>query len=171
MNAIIIYGTKHGSTKKCAEMLSERLTGKVDLCNIKEDKSPNLSQYDKVILGGAVYAGTIPKELREFCTKNLNALKEKKLGLYICCMNDKEVEKQLNSVFPQELLSSAVVKKGLGGEFKFKEMNFFERLITKVVSKSLSKEDPSLAIDMTKDLSMLSEENIDEMARLMNKAG
>jgi menaquinone-dependent protoporphyrinogen oxidase len=171
MNTIIIYATKHGASKKCAELLAGRLTGKVDLCNIKEGNSPELSQYDNVIIGGSIYAGTIPKELSEFCTKNLTALKEKKLGLYICCMNGKEAEKQLNNVFPQELLKAAVVKKSLGGEFKFKEMNFFERLITKMVSKSLAKEDPSLAIDMSKDLSMLSEENINELAKLMNKAG
>lgn len=169
MNTLIIYATKHGSTKRCAELLSSKLTGKVDLCNIKEDKVPELTAYDKVIIGGAVYAGSIAKELSGFCTKNLHILKEKKLGLYICCMNKKETDKQLNTAFPQELLNCAIVKKSLGGEFRLKEMNFFERLITKMVSKTLAKENPSLNIDTKKDLSMLSIESMDELVKLMNK--
>jgi menaquinone-dependent protoporphyrinogen oxidase len=170
MNTLIIYATKHGSSKKCAEMLLDKLIGKVDLYNVKDGKDPDLSLYDKVIIGGSIYAGAVAKELTEFCRKNLDVLKEKKLGLYICCMNDKEAEKQINNVFPQELLNCSIVKKSFGGEFKFKEMNFFEKLIAKVVSKSLAKEDPSATIDTKKDIYMLSEESINEFANTMNKA-
>lgn len=168
MNTLIIYATKHGSAKKCAEILSGKLNGKVDLCNIKEGVVPELAQYEKIVIGGAIYAGTVQRELSEFCTKNQETLREKKLGFYICCMNAKEAEKQLNNVFPAELLKSASAKKSFGGEFKFKEMNFFEKLITKMVSKSLAKDDPSLQVDTKKDISMLSEENINSFAELMN---
>lgn len=170
MNTLIVYATKHGSSKKCAELLSGKLPGKVDLCSVKGGKVPELTGYDKIIVGGAIYAGMVNKELSEFCTKNIDLLKSKKLGLYICCMNAKEADKQLNSAYPKELLNCAIAKKSLGGEFKFKEMNFFEKLITKMVSKALSKEDPSLSIDMKKDLSMISETNIIEFAKLMNEA-
>lgn len=169
MNTLIVYATKHGSSKKCAQMLLEKLTGKVDLYNIKDGNIPELSQYDKVIIGGSIYAGRVAKELNEFCKKNLDILKEKKLGLYICCMNHKEGDKQLSNVFPEDLVRASIVNKSFGGEFKFKEMNFFEKLITKVVSKSLAKEDPSAAMDITKDIYMLSEENINEFANTMNK--
>lgn len=171
MNTLILYVSKHGAAKKCAEILSEKLTGKVDLCNIKTDRIPDLSQYDKVIVGSCIYAGRAHKEVNEFCTKNMDVLKGKRLGLYICCMNKKAAEMQLNGAFPEELLKCATVKESLGGEFKFKEMNFVEKLITKMVSKTLSKDDPSIVIDMKKGLSMLSEEKINKFSSLMNNIG
>lgn len=123
-----------------------------------------------MIIGGSIYAGTIRKEVKEFCSANVNELSGKKLGLFISCMNAKEAEKQLNMNFSKELFDHAIAKENLGGEFKFKEMNFFEKLVTRMVSKMLAKDDPSLVIDMKKDLSMLSAENIGRLAQLMNKS-
>lgn len=170
MNTLIVYSTKHGSAKKCAEILAKKFTGKVDLCNLKCDSIPNLTEYDKVIVGGSIYAGTLTKDSKDFCTKNLDELKGKQLGFYICCMNKKEAGKQINNAFPKELLDLAWAKESFGGEFKFSEMNLMEKLITKVVSKALAKEDASLTIDTKKDLSLLSEETINKFSQLMNKA-
>jgi len=98
MNTLIVYTTKHGSSKECAEALSKGLKDKIDLCNLKENMTPDLSQYETVIIGGSIYAGRVQKELSDFCSKNINKLKEKKIGLYICCMNNKEAEKQLKKI-------------------------------------------------------------------------
>ena len=57
--------------------------------------------------------------------------------------------------------------KFLGGEFRFKRMNFVERLMVKMVTKG-DKNLPS--IDMSKDLSAISEEKILKLARIMNQA-
>lgn len=171
MKTLIIYATKHGSTKKYAEILLEKLTGRVDLYNVKDKKSPELSQYDNVIIGGSIYMGRVQKELSEFTAKHLNILKDKRVGLYICCMNKSEAEKQLNSAFPQELLKCAIAKGSFGGEFNFKKMNFLERFLIKIVSKSLSKEkteEASLSLNTEKDVLLLSEESINVFAQLMN---
>lgn len=157
MNTLIAYSTKYGCTEKCATILSEKLTGKVDLCNLKVAKVVDLSQYDKVIIGGSIYIGKIQREVSEFCLKNLNELKEKKIGLFICCMRDGDIaETELNNSFPQQLLSHAVAREYFGGEFIFKKMNPIERFIVKRVSK------------IDKDMSNISEENINRFAQLMN---
>jgi hypothetical protein len=83
-------------------------------------------------------------------------------------MIEKDADKQLTTVFPKELLDSSIVKKNFGGEFK--EMSFWEKLMCKMVAKMLAKEDPDLVFDMKEDLSKLSMENIDEMAKIMNTA-
>lgn len=171
MNTLIIYASKHGTAEKCAAKLSEKLTGKVELHNIKGSMIEDFTQYDKVIIGGSMYAGKIQKEISEFCSKNLSMLKDKKIGLFICCMVKNSTESQINSSFPQELLNSTVVKESFGGEFRFKEMSLMEKAITKVVSKMLAKTDDRLGkLDMKKDISMISEENIDKFAQLMNNA-
>ncbi|HCW05419.1 MAG TPA: flavodoxin [Clostridium sp.] len=170
MSTLVVYASKHGTAKHCAEILSSKLVGQVNLLNVREEKVPELSQYSKIIIGGSIYAGRIQKEILEFCNKHIKELNSKKLGLYICCMIEKDADKQLTTVFPKELLDSSIVKKNFGGEFKFKEMSFWEKLMCKMVAKMLAKEDPDLVFDMKEDLSKLSMENIDEMAKIMNTA-
>lgn len=168
MNMLIVYATKYGCTEKCAVILSEKLTGKVDLCNLKMVKNIDLSKYDKVIIGGSIYIGKIQKEVSEFCAKNLDILKEKKIGLFICCMrNGKIAETQLNSSFPKELLSNAVARESFGGEFIFKKMNFMERFIVKMVTK---RDKSFTVLDTSKDMSTISEVSINRFAQLMNNA-
>jgi|Deesub1362A_J573_1020465.scaffolds.fasta_scaffold06256_5 menaquinone-dependent protoporphyrinogen oxidase len=157
MNTLIVYATNYGCTEKCATILSEKLTGKVDLCNLKVVNAVDLSKYDKVIIGGSIYMSKIQKEVREFCSKNLNVLKDKKIGLFICCMRDGNIaETQLNKSFPQELLANAVAGEYFGGEFIFRKMNFLDKLIVKKVTK------------IDKDMSNILEENINRFAQLMN---
>lgn len=171
MSTLIVYATKHGSSKGCAVKLSEKLFGKVDLINLKESGISNLEAYDKVVIGGSIYAGRIQKEISDFCLNDLSILKQKKIGLFICCMIKNSEEAQINNSFPEDLIANAVVKESFGGEFKFKDMSFAEKIITKMVSKALSKKDDSMGIsDMKNDISTISEEKINEFALLMNNA-
>ena len=165
MNTLIAYATKYGCTEKCAAILSEKLTGKVDLCNLKERKAIDLSQYDKVVIGGSIYAGKVRKEVSEFCSENHNLLKNKKLGLFICGMLEDQAETELNNSFSQELLTNAVAKNFFGGEFQFKKMKFMEKFIVKMVSKA-DKNRP--VIDTGKDISTVSEQTISRFANTMN---
>ncbi len=159
MKTLIIYATKYGCTEKCASALSKKLMGKVELCNLKTGNIPNLSEYDKVIIGGSIYIGNIQKEVRAFCSTNLNVLKDKKIGLFICAMQkDDAIETEINTAFPQELLDRAIAREYFGGEFIFKNMNFLDRMIVKKVSK------------IDKDTSNIIEVNIDRLSQLMNNA-
>jgi menaquinone-dependent protoporphyrinogen oxidase len=65
-----------------------------------------------------------------------------RLGLFICCLYDGvEAQKELETAFPAELLDSAVVKAHLGGKVDPGELNFLERLATRVVAKVKEKFD------------------------------
>ncbi|MCY6957231.1 flavodoxin domain-containing protein [Clostridium brassicae] len=168
MNNLIIYATKYGCTEKCAEILSEKLMGKVDLCNLKVEKVPELLQYDKIIIGGSIYAGKIQKEVSEFCLKNICMLKDRKVGFFICGMlKGDKAKMQINDCFPQELLINAVVTESFGGEFRFDKMNFMERFIIKMISKK-DKSIPRLNIN--KNVSDILDENINRFVDTMNKS-
>ena len=99
--------------------------------------------------------GQIQKEIKSFCLKNLAVLKDKRVGLFICGMNDKDVNKQLSNLFPEELLTNAIAKEYFGGEVIFKKMNFFEKFVMKKVAKT------------DKDVSKLLEDNINKFAKLI----
>lgn len=157
MKTVIIYATKHGFAKKCSEILSTKLKDNVDICNLKEHKSIELNQYDKVIIGGSIYMGQIQKEVKEFCLKNQGELKKKKIGLFICGMSeDDKIKDLLNNSFPQELISISIARESFGGEFILSKMNFFERFIVKKIAKT------------TVDISKFKEETVDKFACKMN---
>lgn len=157
MKTLIIYGTKHGTTEKCSKFLKDKFQGEVVTINIKKEKLPDIDSFDNIVIGGSIYMGQIQKEIKNFCIENINILKGKRVGLFICGLNEKDVESQLNNAFPKELLTNVVAKECFGGEFIFKNMNFFERFIVKKISK------------IDKDTSKISEENINKFAQLINK--
>ncbi|MCR4436074.1 MAG: flavodoxin domain-containing protein [Clostridiales bacterium] len=160
MSILIAYATRHGCVKKCAESLAEKLQGKVELLNLGEKPSVELAPYDTVIIGGSIYAGNIQKEVKDFCAQNLEALKGKKLGLFICCMFEKDVaKKQLENAYPQELLDMAEAKDYFGGELILGNMGFLEKTVVKMVAKA------------KKDVSNILEENINKFASAINRGG
>lgn len=166
MKTLIVYGSKHGCTEKCSNDLKGKLSGEVVVVDIKKDKIPDMNSFDNIVIGGSIYAGRIRKEITEFCSKNVAMLKNKKIGLFVCCMSegDKAIE-ELNSCFPKELVSIAIAKEHFGGGFIFSKMNFFEKYIIKVVSK---KENKGSKVDISKDILNINEENINRFAQLMN---
>jgi menaquinone-dependent protoporphyrinogen oxidase len=169
LKSLIVYATKHGATAKCASILSKKLSGEVNFHDLNIGSVPNLTQYDRVIIGGSIYTGRIQKEVGEFCSQYLDILKNKKLGLFICCMFKNNAEAHLSSAFPQEILKSAAARENFGGEMRFSNMSFGEKMITRMVSKLIAKENPDLsAIDVKKDVSFIFEENIDKFAKQMN---
>ena len=135
MKTLIAYSTTHGCTGKIAEQMSSYLDGDVKLVNLKKNSSPDISGFNRIIIGGSIHAGQIQKRVREFCNENTGELLKKELGLFITCMETGEVaQKQLMEAYPEELFYNAKITAFFGGEFDFKRMNFFEKLIVKKVA-------------------------------------
>jgi len=167
MKTLVVYGSKHGVTEKCSKVLKNKLSGEVVIVNIKKDTIPDMNSFDNIVIGGSIYAGRIQKEIREFCFKNANLLKNKKIGIFVCCMSEGEKAiKQLNESLPTELMSLATAKEHFGGGFTFSKMNFFEKFIIKMVSK---KQNNAAIINMNQDILNIHEDNINKFAQLMNK--
>jgi menaquinone-dependent protoporphyrinogen oxidase len=156
MKTLIVYATKHGFTKNCVLRLSEKLYGNVVIFNLQEDKGIVISDYDNVIIGGPIYMGQIIKEVKQFCINNLEELNKKKVGLFVCGMSDSEkITLELKQFFPEMLIDKAITIGTFGGGFVFKNMNFFERLIIKLVAKT------------HEDMTNFKEKDIDEFAEKM----
>ncbi|MEW8957153.1 flavodoxin domain-containing protein, partial [Clostridium sp.] len=86
MKTLIVYASKHGCAEKCALRLSEKLKESTDIFNIKDKKNIDFDNYNKIIIGGSIYIGNIQKEVKRFCLDNIEILKNKKIGFYICSM-------------------------------------------------------------------------------------
>lgn len=158
MKILIVYATKHGFTESCVTRLVEKLNGNVAIFNLNEDKGVVISDYDNVIIGGPIYMGQILKQVKQFCINNVEMLNKKKIGLFVCGMSDSEkLTLELNQYFPETLINTATTTGTFGGAFTFKNMNFFEKFIIKLVSKT------------DKDMSNYNEQDIDEFAEKINR--
>ncbi len=134
MNTIIIYASTHGTTEKVAETISEKLEGENALINLKKNKNIDLNPYEQIIIGGSIHAGMLQKRVRKFCEDNMSILLQKRVGLFISCMDDNKAREQLERNFPEALRSHAISCKTTGGEFRMDKMNFIERAIVKKVA-------------------------------------
>ncbi|HHZ01235.1 MAG TPA: flavodoxin [Tissierellia bacterium] len=158
MNTLIVYASKYGCAEKCAMELSKEFDGNVETVNLKENQRIDLDKFDKVIIGGSVYIGKIQKEVTDFINKNLKELLERKIGLFICGMQEgNELEKEIADNFPADLLNRAKSVKHFGGAFDFKKMNFMEKAIVKKIVK------------VSSDKSDIKHENIKQLAIEMQK--
>ncbi|MBT3382838.1 MAG: flavodoxin [Prolixibacteraceae bacterium] len=136
MKTLIAFSTTHGCTEKTSQELKEYFDGEVELINLKSDRNPKLEKFNRVIIGGSIHAGQVQKRVKEFCSKNINELKLKELGLFICCMEPGETgQKQLLDAYPEELHQVAKSVAVFGGEFDFEKMNFLEKIVVKKVAK------------------------------------
>ena len=136
MPALIIFASKHGCTETCAQKIKDQLPGTTELINVKAFSSQNLDAYDTIIIGGSVHAGQIQKNIKKFCQNSMAILMQKKIGLFICCMEEGDkAQEEFTMAYPEDLRQHAAATGILGGSFDFKKMNAVERYLVKKIAK------------------------------------
>lgn len=159
MEALILYATRYGCTQKCANQLAQKLGEGAEVINLAAKKVIDLSPYPLVILGGSITAGKINKEITGFVNKNLDQLLAKKIGLFLCCLEQGEkAEKQMEEGFGAPLTQHAEAKGFLGGEIDLNKLNFVFRGIIKKMLKT------------DQNVSSLSPEKLDNFAVSIREA-
>ncbi len=158
---LIAYGTRYGSTEECFDILINELADKnVKIINLKTAKEEvNLNDYEKIIIGGPINAGKLNKHVRKFAEKNVQALLNKKIGLFITHIEPEDsAVKYFNASFPLKLVEKAVVKSCFGGALYFERLSALERPILKMITKT------------SENFNHINKENIIEFAKKINKA-
>ena len=171
MKTLILFASKYGATEKCANLLSEKLNGDVTVVNLKENKNINLSDYDKIIVGASVYAGSIQANVKDFCAGNSNLLLSKPFALFLSCVSDgkEEIKSYIQRSFSNELINHATAIDSLGYELNFSKMNFFERQLIKMLTNSKNKKGKSdIKLDGKTNFSAISNEKILKFANKLN---
>lgn len=164
MNTLFLYSSKYGATKDCAQRIADRLQGAKDLINLDIDgRDVPLSAYDTVVLGCSVYMGKPRKVMRQYAQAHQEALLQKRLGLFMCCIQDleKNVLQQFELTYPKALMEHALAMEQLGGVVDFTKLKTFDRFIMNMVAGDLRKKTNSDVI------STVSEERLDHFAKLL----
>lgn len=104
------------------------------MVDLKKCSNLSLSDYNSVIIGSSIYAGSVKSKLKQFIKQNQTALASKKLGLFLCCMYEGDkATKQFETAYPAELREHSTSNGLFGGEFILSNLNFFERKIIKMI--------------------------------------
>mgnify|MGYP000847090572 FL=1 len=117
MKTTILFAGKYGSTEYIAKMIKSKLGEDAVVINLRDNKKPDISSADCVVIGSGVYMGRAGREVRNFCKNRVNELRNKKVALYLCCTENKEeeVEKYFQKTFPEAVLSSAFAHRRFPG--------------------------------------------------------
>lgn len=138
MKTAIVYKSRHGTTAKVAMLVAAKLKkDHVEIFNLQDDSQPDLSEFERIIVGGSIHVGNIQRGLRIFCEDYKEVLLDKELGLFICCMDPDEGIRKLEfeRAFSAELREHSRASGIMGGEFLFEKMNFLEKLAVQKIAK------------------------------------
>lgn len=155
MRKVILVGSKHGHTLKCAQQLNELSGHLFEILKPDQLTGEELCEIDTIIIGSSLYAGMIDKKLRIFVEDHAKLLGKINGGLFLCGLNEDHLMNAFDNNYPKSLLDAWPIAY-LGGGLKLAELNFFESLIVKLVLKkklgcSLSKNEE---IDFVKEQNM-----------------
>lgn len=134
MTPCIIYATKNGTTKKAAEIISEKL-GNCDIFNIENDKF-DLSKYDTVIIGSNIRMGTVNKKISMLMLQFIKPLSELKRAFFLCCAFTENENGYIERNIPPQLLNGAAAAMALGGEFDKSKLKGIDKMIANMVTKA-----------------------------------
>ena len=81
----VLYSTWCGSARDAGVWISEGMDGIANVFDVREN--PDISQYDHLIVGGAIRSGVTSQLLQDYLSKNKDLLKSKIRGYFAVCGN------------------------------------------------------------------------------------
>lgn len=137
MNALIVYGSQYGTTRRYAEKFSQMMNLPVTSC----DNVKDLAEYDLIVHFGALYAGGV-KGLKN----TIKAMREDArliivtVGLADVCdkENTENIRKSISRQVPEKLLKDAVVFHLRGG-IDYQKLSFKHRTMMKLLYNKAKK--------------------------------
>ena len=141
MKVLIIYSSKSGVSRKCAEMIGERLENsmQIDIFDIK-DGAPSPEGYDVAVIGGSIRMDRLNKDLRKYLKANAEELNKINTALFLCCGMTDCFEDYVKLNFPKTVVPALGIHY-FGGELKPDKLKGIDKLIVRSMRSSINYED------------------------------
>ena len=141
MNILILYATKWGVTRECAEMLARQLETRYTVtCRDIREGTPDLSAYDLIVLGSHVRVGKINKQMKKLIRENVTLLSSLPTAVYLCMGYTRQFEEYVDIELPKTLHCSLGVH-CFGGELKPEKLKGLDKWIVRAVRNSIRTQD------------------------------
>jgi len=105
MKTIILYESKMGFTKKCAEYLHSKIKDSA-IFDI-ERAGFVLKDYDQIMIGAPIYVGEVEDYTKDFIERNKFTLLDRKLKLFFSGMNKEEFHIAVQDSLPVDVFYHA----------------------------------------------------------------
>ncbi len=135
MKILIAFASRYGTTEKCANILADLIQKQnyeVVIVDLKKNLKISIDYFDTVIIGGSFVMGRMNKFVQKFVSINLKSLLNKKIGIFICGMDEKWQE-ELKKGFPKSILDHSISKGYFGYELNLEKMSGIARSMMKYV--------------------------------------
>ncbi len=126
MNTLIVYGTRKGCTRLCAEKL-QQLIHHCEIVDVRDLKSPQWDSYDSLIFGSSIWAGKVHRKIGTLLREHHAQVSEKRIGLFLCS-GDSDPN-YFSANYPQELLDRATIISSFGGKLDIQDYSPIMRWI------------------------------------------
>lgn len=134
----VVYSSKSGTTKICAEYIAAKIVGS-QLINLNEEL-PDISNYDTVLIGSGIRMAKLYKPVKKFLTKNVQILKDKKAILFLSNFYPETVDKTLQKNVPRSLMDYLTVIE-FGGVAPFSKVTDHAWLKNSAINAALAEHD------------------------------
>ena len=135
MKMLVAYASKSGATEQAAKIVAEVLKEKsgveVELADLRKG-SPNIVQYENVVVGSGVRAGKVYGEALDFLKQDFG---NKKVAFFVCCGGagdpkkyDESCTKYLVDVLIKYPNLKTVTTEAFGGRMKMLGKTLFDNV-------------------------------------------
>ncbi|NMA82501.1 MAG: flavodoxin [Epulopiscium sp.] len=150
-NAVVIYKSKYGSTKKYARWIADEM--KADLFQYSEVDAKKLLEYDTIIYGGGLYASGIAGI--SIITKSFESIKSKKIIVFtvgLATTDRKEVFAPIiEKNFTREMRNH-ITFFHLRGGIDYKKLGLIHKMMMAMLKMVITKKKPEQLTDDDKEL-------------------
>lgn len=171
MKILILYASRGGSTRECAELLNEKLSYRHTpvLVNVKESL-PTPTEFDAVILGSPIRMSRMDADLKKYIKTHLNTLSGMPTAVFFCCGYPKQFEEYVDIQLPKRLACS-LGHHCFGGELKPEKLKGMDRFIVRMMRSAIKGQDFEESDADHHDLPELIPENINLLVEKIEKLG
>jgi len=157
---LILYASRGGATKQCAEMLAEKLENvhTVSVFDITK-QAPSPADYDVVVLASSIRMGQMNKVMKKYIKEHKAALSQIPTAVGLCCGFPRQFEEYIETQLPRDLVCS-LGHHLFGGELKPEKIHGLDKLIVKMARTSIQTQDFEQSNADLHDLPELLPENI-----------
>ena len=136
---LITYLSKSGSTEEISKFIANEFISKgykLDLIPI--NNLTNIDEYDVILIGGPIFKGAWPKELRNFIKRNHTKLNKIKVGYFLVCLTllekDETKLKTVDLYLEKERKLVMPISEGrFSGQMEYKKLPFILRFLIKMM--------------------------------------
>ena len=141
MKVLIIYSTRGGVSRQCAQMLKQRIDGsmEVSVFDIK-DTPPSPEGYDVAVIGGSIRMCRLNKKLRAYLKAYANELNKINTALFMCCGITEDFDDYVKLNIPRSINANLGIH-CFGGELKPDKLKGIDKLIIRAMRSSVNYDD------------------------------